>query len=101
MKLTDEIRSARAGEAEVAQVSGQGVALTAPLPADVPEPPPTDATVRWPAGTGPPPPVRGDDDVLDLGAVGVAALLRRAVPVAAAALVLTLAAAALKRRRRG
>jgi uncharacterized protein len=108
---------ARAGAAPgpAEPVGSEGVALTGPLPADVPEPPPTEATVRWPAGTGPPagaldesqPPVderrghsgRGADDVLDLGAAGRAALVRRAAPAAGAALGLLVIAAVLRRWR--
>jgi carbon monoxide dehydrogenase subunit G len=74
------------------------VALTGALPDDVPEPPPTEAGVRWPAGTQPPPP-KPADDVLDLGAASREALVRRAAPVAATALGLLLVAAVLRRRR--
>jgi carbon monoxide dehydrogenase subunit G len=104
---------------QAAPVGNQDVALAGPLPPDVPTPPPTEAGVRWPAGMGPsaagPPeapyesqptvdkrrdlPDRGADDVLDLGAIGRQALVRRAAPVALPAFVLLLIAAVLQRRR--
>jgi uncharacterized protein len=104
---------------QAAPVGSQGVALAGPLPSDVPKPPPTEAGVRWPAGMGPAAavpaegphetgqvfpkrrdlPDRGADDVLDLGAIGRQALMRRAAPVAAMTLVLLLIAAVLQRRR--
>jgi uncharacterized protein len=101
---------------QAAPVGDQGVALAGPLPPDVPEPPPTEATVRWPAGmdpstaegiheTGPILTKREDlpdrdDDALDLGAIGRQALVRRAVPTASvAAIVLLLIAAVLRRKR--
>jgi uncharacterized protein len=91
-------------------VGDKGVALAGPLPPDVPAPPPTSAGVRWPAGMEPAaaqPPAGGEaggafapgaGDVLDLGALGRRALVRRAAPVAAA-FVLLLLAAVLRRRR--
>jgi carbon monoxide dehydrogenase subunit G len=107
---------AHAGHAS--PVGDQGVALAGPLPPDVPKPPPTEAGVRWPAGMEPsavPPregphetgqvfpkrmdlPDRGPEDVLDLGAIGRQALVRRAAPAAAIALVLLLVAVVLRRR---
>jgi len=102
--------SAGAASGPTESVSEEGVALAGPLPPDVPEPPPTDATVRWPAGTegvretGPTSQKREDlsdegDDVLDLGAIGRQALVRRAVPATAVlAILLVLIAAVLRRR---
>jgi carbon monoxide dehydrogenase subunit G len=96
--------SAAAPSAEAAPVTNQGVALAGPLPPDVPEPPPTEAGVRWPPGMEPSVaeealPDQRADDVLDLGAIGRQALVRRAVPAAAAtATVLLLIAVVLKRR---
>jgi uncharacterized protein len=101
---------------QAAPVGSQGVALAGPLPSDVPKPPPTEAGVRWPAGMGPAAaeapyesqptvdkrrdlPDRGAEDVLDLGAIGRQALIRRAAPVALPAFVLLLIVAALQRRR--
>jgi carbon monoxide dehydrogenase subunit G len=112
-------RRSDAGDSQAAPVGNQGVALAGPLPPDVPKPPPTDAGVRWPAGMEPvaagapegphetgqvfPKRVdlldRGANDVLDLGAIGRQALVRRAAPVALPALVLFLIAAVLRRRR--
>jgi carbon monoxide dehydrogenase subunit G len=89
-----------------AAVGNQDVALAGPLPPDVPEPPPTEATVRWPAGRPTTDrreelPDRGEDEVLDLGAVGRQALVRRAAPAAGVlAVVLLLVAAVLKWRAR-
>ena len=104
--------SAAEPAAQAVPVSKEGIQLTGPLPPDVPAPPPTEAAVRWPAGTegvhetGPifrkreDLPERGADDVLDLGAIGRQALVRRAVPAAAAtATVLVLIAVVLRRRR--
>jgi carbon monoxide dehydrogenase subunit G len=99
-----------------APVGGQGVVLAGPLPPDVPKPPPTEAGVRWPAGMEPRAaeapyesqptvdkrmdlPDRDADDVLDLGAIGRQALVRRAAPAALPALGLLLVAAILRRRR--
>jgi uncharacterized protein len=101
-----------AGPSDQATPDGnQGVALAGALPPDIPEPPPTEATVRWPAGMegvreGQPTvdeqadlPDRADDDVLDLGAIGRQALVRRAAPAAALlAIVLILIGAVLRRR---
>jgi uncharacterized protein len=112
-------RRSDAGDGQAAPVSSQGVVLAGPLPPDVPKPPPTEAGVRWPAGMEPsaaPPgegphetgqvfpermdlPDRGADDVLDLGAIGRQALVRRAAPAALPALALLLVAAVLRRRR--
>jgi carbon monoxide dehydrogenase subunit G len=109
-------RAAAASE-QAAPVSKEGIELTGPLPPDVPEPPSTEAKVRWPAGMEPSTaegrhetgrifpkredlPESGADDVLDLGAIGRQALVRRAAPVAAAtAMMLILCAAVLRRRR--
>lgn len=91
-----------------------GVALAGPLPPDVPEPPPTDAVVHWPAGTEPPgtkppgrapEPARASDDVLDLGAFGRGALARRLLtrrllPAAGVVAGLLLLAAVLRARAR-
>jgi carbon monoxide dehydrogenase subunit G len=85
-------------------VSNEGIELTGPLPSDLPEPPPTEAGVRWPPGMESSAaeealPDQRADDVLDLGAIGRQALVRRAVPAAAAtATVLLLIAVVLKRR---
>ena len=46
-------------------------------------------------------PERGEDDVLDLGAIGREALVRRLAPVAAAAALLLLIAAVIRRRSGG
>jgi carbon monoxide dehydrogenase subunit G len=112
-------RRSDAPAGQAAPVGSQGVVLAGPLPPDVPEPPPTEAGVRWPAGMEPsvaPPregpyetgqvfpkrmdvPDRGADGVLDLGAIGREALVRRAAPAALPALVLLLVAAVLRRRR--
>ena len=108
-------RSADAAKRPAAPVGSQGVRLARPLPPDIPKPPPTDAGVRWPAGMERPraeapyesqPTVdkRKDlpdsraEDVLDLGAIGREALVRRAVPAALLALVLLLVAAVLRHR---
>jgi uncharacterized protein len=111
-------RRSDAPSGQVAPVGSQGVALAGPLPSDVPKPPPTEAGVRWPAGLGPSAavpvegphetgqvfpkrgdlPSRGADEVLDLGAIGRQALVRRAAPAALLALVLLLVAAVLQRR---
>ena len=103
--------SAAGPSGQVAPDGNQGVALAGPLPPDVPEPPPTEATVRWPAGmegidesqaTVDPRadlPDRGDDDVLDLGAIGRQALVRRAAPGAALLAIVLIVIAALLRRR--
>jgi carbon monoxide dehydrogenase subunit G len=84
------------------------VALAEPLPPDVPEPPPTEAGVRWPEGgpaseAGPEEAARPAprEDVLDLGAVGRDVLAQRAAPLAATAVVLLLLAVLLRRWRRG
>ncbi len=102
-----------AAEGQAAPEGGEGVPLAGPLPPDVPEPPPTEEGVRWPAGGGAPDvgepaaaerrelPERGDDDVLDLGAIGREALVRRLAPVAAAAALLLLIAAVIRRRSGG
>lgn len=104
-----------AGEAErqAAPEGSEGVPLAGPLPPDVPEPPPTEEGVRWPAGggardidrpaAGQPQqlPDRGDDEALDLGAIGREALVRRLAPVAAAAALLLLIAAVIRRRSGG
>jgi carbon monoxide dehydrogenase subunit G len=82
------------------------VILSGPLPDDVPEPPPTEAGVRWPAGASAPAATPPDEaprpvpheDVLDLGAVGGQALAKRAAPLAGLALVLLLLVALLRRR---
>jgi carbon monoxide dehydrogenase subunit G len=109
--------SSDAEPAQAAPVSKEGVELSGPLPPDVPKPPPTEATVRWPAVTEPPAaegmhetgqidpkreylPESGADDVLDLGAIGRQALVRRAVPAAAAMAIILLVIAAVLRRRR-
>jgi uncharacterized protein len=109
-------RRSEAPAGQAAPVSHQGVALAAPLPPDVPKPPPTEAGVRWPAGMEPSVaeatyesqptvdkrmdlPDRGVDDVLDLATIGRQALVRRAAPAAAIAFVLLLVAAVLQRRR--
>ena len=104
---------------QAAPVGDKEVALAGPLPPDVPEPPPTDAGVRWPAGMEPSTaaateglhetgrtftkredlPDSGADEVLDLGALGRQALVRRAAPAAAAAIGLLLIAAVLRRKR--
>ena len=94
---------AGASTGEVAPPAEQEVALAGPLPSDVPAPPPTEATVRWPAGTQPaaealPAHDEREDDVLDLGAIGRQALLRRAVPVAGVAVGLLVVGAVLRRR---
>jgi uncharacterized protein len=111
-------RRADASVTRAAPVGSEGVALSGPLPPDVPKPPPTDAGVRWPAGMEPVTPAppegphetssqgtqrmdlrdRGADDVLDLGAIGRQALVRRAAPPALLALILLLAAVVLRRR---
>ena len=97
-------RRSGGSEQPAAPVSKEGIELSGPLPPDVPEPPPTEATVRWPAGQPTADqredlPGRADDEVLDLGAIGRQALVRRTVPAAAAgAAVLILIAAVLKRR---
>ncbi len=88
---------------EAAPVAKQEVALAGPLPPDVPAPPPTEATVRWPAGTQPTvealPADDREDDVLDLGAIGRQALVRKAAPAAAGlAFVLILTVVVIKRR---
>ena len=100
-------------EGQAAPQRIEGVPLAGPLPPDVPEPPPTEEGVRWPAGGGAPDvgepaaaerrelPERGDADVLDLGAIGREALVRRLAPVAAAAALLLLIAAVVKRRSGG
>ena len=108
--------SSDAPSGQAAPVNKQGIELSGPLPPDVPEPPPTEATVRWPAGMEPSAaegmhetepifrkredlPDRGEGDVLDLGAIGRQALVRRAAPAAALlAIVLILIAAVLRRR---
>jgi uncharacterized protein len=105
-------RRSGAGDGQAAPGSSQGVALAGPLPPDVPEPPPTEAGVRWPAGLEPSIaegqptvdkraqlPDRGADEVLDLGAIGRQALVRRAAPVAATAFGVLLVAAVVRRRR--
>ena len=106
---------AGAGEAEgqAAPEGSEGVPLAGPLPPDVPEPPPTEEGVRWPAGGGARDidrpaagerqqlPDRGDDEALDLGAIGREALVRRLAPVAAAAALLLLIAAVVRRRSGG
>jgi uncharacterized protein len=111
--------SSGASEQPAAPVGNQGVALAGPLPPDVPKPPPTEAGVRWPAGMEPAAavpaegphetgqvfpermdlPDRGHDEVLDLGAIGRQALVRRAAPAAAVAFILLLIAAVLQRRK--
>jgi carbon monoxide dehydrogenase subunit G len=110
---------------QAAPVGDQGVVFAGPLPPDLPKPPPTEAGVRWPAGMEPPTasaaagaaaaeglhetgrifpkradlPERGGGDVLDLGAIGRQALMRRAAPAGAvAAIVLLLIAVVLRRR---
>ena len=98
--------SAAGAAGQAAPVGNQDVALAGPLPADVPEPPPTEATVRWPVGQPTADqredlPGRPDDEVLDLGAIGRQALVRRAAPAAGVlAVVLLLIAAVLKWRGR-
>ena len=106
---------AGAGEAEgqAPPEGSEGVPLAGPLPPDVPEPPPTEEGVRWPAGAGTRDidrpaagerqqlPDRGDDEALDLGAIGREALVRRLAPVAAAAALLLLIAAVVRRRSGG
>jgi carbon monoxide dehydrogenase subunit G len=112
-------RRSDAGDGQAARVSSQGVVLAGPLPPDVPKPPPTELGVRWPAGMEPSAgvspeaphetgqvfpkrmelPNRGADDVLDLGAIGRQAIMRRAGPVAATAFGVLLVAAVLRRRR--
>jgi carbon monoxide dehydrogenase subunit G len=110
---------ADAASGQAAPVGSRGVPLAGPLPSDVPKPPPTDAGVRWPPGMEPSTgetaeapdetgrifpkrrdlPGSGADDVLDLGAIGRQALMRRAAPAGAlAAIVLLLIAAVLRRR---
>jgi carbon monoxide dehydrogenase subunit G len=112
---------AGAAEPPADAASGQAapVPLAGPLPPDVPKPPPTDAGVRWPPGMEPSTapvgegldetssqrtergglPDSGADDVLDLGAIGRQALMRRAGPAGAAlAIVMLLIAAVLRRR---
>jgi uncharacterized protein len=111
----------RADEAagQAAPGGSKGVPLAGPLPPDVPKPPPTEAGVRWPPGMEPSTgeaaealdetgrifpkrrdlPDSGADDVLDLGAIGRQALMRRAAPAGAlAAIVLLLIAVVLRRR---
>ena len=104
---------AGAGEAQAPPEGSEGVPLAGPLPPDVPEPPPTEEGVRWPAGGGARDidrpaaaerqqlPDRGDDEALDLGAIGREALVRRLAPVAAAAALLLLIAAVVRRRSGG
>ena len=46
---------ATAAEGPAAAEGSRGVALSGPLPPDVPAPPPTEATVRWPARSEPSP----------------------------------------------
>ena len=97
---------ATAAEGQAAAEGSRGAALSGPLPPDVPAPPPTEATVRWPAHSEPshvgqpqvdkraaPP-----EEVLDLGALGRRAVVKRAAPVVAGALALLLIAAVLRRR---
>ena len=126
--LAAEMGRSGAGAAEprAAEASGQAapvgdrgdVALAGPLPPDVPVPPPTEAGVRWPAGMEPSAAPAGEGlhetssertkradlpdsgaDVLDLGAIGRQALMRRAAPAGAvAAIVLLLIAVVLRRR---
>jgi uncharacterized protein len=108
-------RRSDAPAGRAAPVSGQGVVLAGPLPPDVPKPPPTEAGVRWPAGMEPSIakgphesqptvdkrmdlPDRGGEEVLDLGAIGRQALVRRAAPAALFALILLLVAVVLRRR---
>jgi carbon monoxide dehydrogenase subunit G len=111
--------SAGAPPGQAAPVGDEGVALAGALPPDVPKPPPTEAGVRWPAGMEPSTaasteglhetgrifteredlPDSGADEVLDLGAIGRQAVVRRAAPAAAAAIGLLLIAAVLRRRR--
>ena len=113
-------RRSDAGEGQAAPVSNQGVVLAGPLPPDAPKPPPTDAGVRWPAGMEPVAavstegahetgqvfpkrmdlPERSAAEVLDLGAIGSQALVRRAAPMAATALGVLLVAAVVRRKRR-
>ncbi len=78
---------------------GEPVARAQALPDDVPEPPQAETQVREPA---PPEPAQasGEDDVLDLGAVGREALGRKAA-VPAVGLVALLALLVLLLRRRG
>jgi uncharacterized protein len=59
----------------------------APLPDDVPKPPPADTQVRPPGGgtaAPAPAPARPTEEVLDLGELGGSAVAKRALPVVAA-----------------
>lgn len=94
--------SAAEASGQDAPIGNQDVAVAGPLPPDVPEPPPTEATVRWPARPAPSPATpapKREDDVLDLGAIGRQAMIRRAVPVAAALAIVVLATAVVRKRR--
>jgi uncharacterized protein len=125
--LAAEMGRAGAGAAEpragapsgkAAPVGSEGLAFAGPLPPDVPVPPPTEAGVRWPAGMGPSAAPAGeglyetssertkradlpdsDGDVLDLGAIGRQALMRRVAPAGAVATIVLLLIAVVLRRR--
>jgi uncharacterized protein len=107
---------------QAAPVGDQGVVFAGPLPPDLPKPPPTEAGMRWPAGMEPRTaaaaaaaeglhetgrifpkradlPERGGEDVLDLGALGREALMRRAAPAGAVAAIILLLIAVVLRRR--
>jgi hypothetical protein len=100
-------------EPAAAEAMASEVPTAAALPADVPEPPPSETRVRLPGGGEAPigagarpadpaaAPERPTEEVLDLGELSGGAVIKRALPVLGALAVgLGLAIVVLQRRRR-
>jgi carbon monoxide dehydrogenase subunit G len=89
------------GEAAEAPTAPE-VPTAAPLPGDVPAPPPSETEVRLPGGgTAPLGAERPTEEVLDLGELSGGAVMKRVLPsVAGIALAVAVAVVVLRRRRR-